>query len=77
MKKVIKVAEIKKFAKEHNAVEFEKFCNDNAIHVSWVEIEDLLNYNEGFYNVELIEYDLGLLFCDGILEEMYSLIEAQ
>jgi hypothetical protein len=69
MKKVIKVAEIKKFAKEHNAAEFERYCNDNNIPVIWLDV-CLTNLNEDYYNVDLPDHGLSVTYYDGELEEI-------
>jgi hypothetical protein len=67
------IEEIRNFAENLNAVEFEAFCDKAKIHTSWLDIDNLMNYNEGYYNVELRDYDLFVSYYDGVLEEFTKL----
>jgi hypothetical protein len=55
-----------------NAVEFEALCEKNRIHTSWLDV-NLMNYNEEYYNVEILEYNLFVAYYNGVLEEIYEL----
>lgn len=65
-------SDIKAIAAVKDAVGFERFCKDNNIEVTWLDV-NLSNFNEDYYNVELPEYNLCLLFCDGKFEEAQEL----
>ena len=54
------------------AVEFEALCEKNGIHTSWLDV-NIMNYNEDYYNVEVIEYNLFVAYYNGKLEEIYEL----
>jgi hypothetical protein len=72
MKNNISISDIKKFALIHTASEFEKYCNDNKIEVSWLDVT-LTNFNEEYYNVELPYYHLNVMYYDGELEEIIDI----
>ena len=55
-----------------NAVEFETLCERNGIHTSWLDVS-LMDYNDGYYNVEVGEYGLFVAYYNGVLEEIYEL----
>jgi hypothetical protein len=55
-----------------NAVEFESLCELNGIHTSWLDVS-LMDYNDGYYNVEVLEYNLFVAYYNGKLEEIYDL----
>ena len=55
-----------------NAVEFETLCELNGIHTSWLDVS-LMDYNDGYYNVEVLEYNLFVAYYNGKLEEIYEL----
>ena len=58
-----------------NAVEFESICELNGIHTSWLDVS-LMDFNDGYYNVEVLEYNLFVAYYNGKLEEIYELEEA-
>lgn len=64
--------ELKAIAPTINAVEFEELCERNGIHTSWLDV-NLMNYNEEYYNVEVVEYGLEFIYYNGKLEEIYEL----
>lgn len=69
MKKTITTSDIKKFAQSHSASEFEKYCDINNIHCSWLDV-NIMNYDQDYYNVELPQYSLEVIYYDGKLEEL-------
>jgi hypothetical protein len=69
MKKTITTSDIKKFAASHSASEFERYCEINNIDVTWLDVT-LTNYDEEYYNVELPQYSLEVIYYDGKLEEL-------
>ena len=54
------------------AAEFEALCEKNRIHTSWLDVS-LMDYNDGYYNVEIMEYNLFVAYYNGKLEEIYDL----
>ena len=60
--------EIRTFAENNDAVAFDKFCDDNGIANTWLDVT-LTNYNEEYYNVYLPNYAIGVMFYNGKLEE--------
>lgn len=70
MKTKINLQAIKEFAQANDAVTFEKWCNDNKVHVEWLDVDNTMNLNEGYYNVYLPIYAQTVLYCDGKFEEM-------
>lgn len=65
-------SDIKAIAAVKDAVEFDKFCEDNNINNVWLDVT-LTNYNDGYYNVDLPTYGLNVCYCDGELEEINEL----
>jgi hypothetical protein len=61
--------ELKAIAPTITAVEFEELCERNGIFVSWLDV-NLMNYNEEYYNVEVEEYGLEVIYYNGKLEEI-------
>ncbi len=61
--------ELKAIAPTITAVEFEELCERNGIHTSWLDV-NLMNYNEEYYNVEVVEYGLEVIYYNGKLEEI-------
>ncbi len=61
--------ELKAIAPTITAVEFEALCERNGIHTSWLDV-NLMNYNEEYYNVEVVEYGLEVIYYNGKLEEI-------
>jgi len=72
MKNNISISDIKKFAQSHSASEFEKYCSDNKIDVSWLDVT-LTNFDEEYYNVELPYYHLEVIYYNGELEEIIDI----
>lgn len=70
-KKITK-KELMAIAPTINAVEFETLCEKNNIHTSWLDVS-LMDYNDGYYNVEVGEYGLFVAYYNGVLEEIYDL----
>lgn len=66
---MITINQIKEFATNHNAVEFDKWCDENKVFVEWLDVT-LTNLNDGYYNVYLPNYAIGVQFYDGVLEEI-------
>jgi hypothetical protein len=64
--------EIRTFASTHNAVEFNDWCDTQGIDCEWLEVT-LTDFNDGYYNVVLSEYDLNVMYYDGVLEEITEL----
>jgi len=54
-----------------NAVEFETLCERNGIHTSWLDVS-LMDYNDGYYNVEIPEYGLEVSYYNGVLESFFE-----
>ena len=55
-------------AKVSDAVQFEKFLSDNNINNTWLDV-CLTNYNEGYFNITLDDYDgFDIIFDDGVYE---------
>ena len=69
MKKTITTSDIKKFAQSHSASEFEKYCEINNINNVWLDVT-LTNFDEEYYNVELPQYSLEVIYYNGKLEEL-------
>lgn len=66
--------EIEAIAAAKDAVGFDKFCEDNNIDNTWLDVT-LTNYNEEYYNVELPEYNLNVCYYNGVLEEVIEMEE--
>lgn len=60
--------EIRTFAETNDAVAFDKWCDVNGISNEWLDVT-LTDFNDGYYNVVLSEYDTHVMFIDGKLEE--------
>ena len=55
-------------AKVSDAVQFEKFLSDNNINNTWLDV-CLTNYNEGYFNITLDDYDgFDIIFYNGVYE---------
>jgi hypothetical protein len=63
------INEIKEFAQANDAVAFEKWCDENKIYISWLDV-NLMDYNEDYYNVYLPNYAVNVLYYNGKLEEI-------
>ena len=72
MKTKYTTEEIKAIAKAKDAVGFDKFCEDNNINNTWLDVS-LDDYNREYYNVELPEYGLEISYYNGVFEECYEL----
>ena len=66
---MITINQIKEFATNHNAVEFDGWCDKNKVFVEWLDVT-LTDFNDGYYNVYLPNYAIGVQFYDGVLEEI-------
>jgi hypothetical protein len=64
--------EIKAIAAVKDAVGFDRFCEDNNIDVTWLDVT-LTNYNDEYYNVDLPKYGLNVCYYDGELDEINEL----
>lgn len=62
------INEIKAFATTTDAEGFENYCTENKIMVEWLDVT-LTDMNDGYYNVYLPIYAVGVLYIDGKLEE--------
>ena len=60
--------EIRTFAETNDAVAFDKYCDVNGISNEWLDVT-VTDFNDGYYNVVLSEYDTHVMFIDGKLEE--------
>ena len=60
--------EIRTFAETNDAVAFDKWCDVNGISNEWLDVT-VTDFNDGYYNVVLSEYDTHVMFIDGKLEE--------
>ena len=63
--------ELFEIASTLDAVGFESFCELNGIYVSWLDVS-LMDYNDGYYNVELPEYSLEVSYYNGVLESFFE-----
>mgnify|MGYP006193646765 CR=1 FL=1 len=70
LKTQINLQNIKEFAQTNNAADFDKWCNDNKIVAEWLDIDNIMDLNEGYYNVYLPIYAQSVLYCDGVLQEI-------
>ena len=53
-----------------NPVQFEAYCETNGIYTEWLDVT-LTNFNEGFYNVTLPDYnDVNVFASDGSVVEI-------
>ena len=66
------INEIRTFAETNDAVAFDKWCDDNGVMNEWLDVT-LTDFNDGYYNVVLSEYDLNVMYYDGVLEEITEL----
>ena len=64
----VTLSQIKAFAETNDAVAFDKFCDDNQIANEWLDVT-LTDFNDGYYNVYLPIYAVGVMFINGKLEE--------
>ena len=62
------LSEIQAFAETNDAVAFDKYCDTNGISNEWLDVT-LTNFNDGYYNVYLPIYAVGVMFIDGKFEE--------
>jgi len=62
------INEIRTFAENNDAVAFDKWCDDNKVMNEWLDVT-LTDFNDGYYNVYLPNYAMGVMFIDGKLEE--------
>jgi hypothetical protein len=62
------INQIVEFATSTDAVGFENYCTENRIMVEWLDVT-LTDMNEGYYNVYLPIYDMGVMYYNGKLEE--------
>lgn len=62
------INEIKEFAQANDATAFEKWCDENKIYISWLDV-NIMDYNEDYYNVVLREYGVEVMYYNGKLEE--------
>ncbi len=55
-------------AKVSDAVQFEKFLEDNSISNTWLDV-CITDYNEGDFNITLDDYDdFDIAFFNGVYE---------
>jgi hypothetical protein len=55
-------------AESVDAIDFEKFLEVNNINNTWLDV-CLTNYNEGYFNITLDDYeDFNIIFDDGVYE---------
>jgi hypothetical protein len=55
-----------------NPVQFEAYCEANGIQTEWLDVS-VSDYNEGFYNVTLSDYnDANVFASDGSVVEIDS-----
>ena len=76
MKTKISKTELMERARTMDASSFDDWCDGNNIHTSWVDVENIMDFNEGYYLIEIVEYALEMCFYNGELE-MISEIELE
>jgi hypothetical protein len=55
-------------AKVSDAVQFEKFLEDNSISNTWMDV-CITDYNESYFNITLDDYDdFDIAFFNGVYE---------
>lgn len=59
--------ELQTIAANTDAVGFDKVCYENGIQTVWIDVT-LTDYNYGYYNIELPEYGLQVVYYDGVLD---------
>jgi hypothetical protein len=68
---MITIKEIRIFAENNDAVAFDKWCDDNGVLNEWLDVT-LTDFNDEYYNVELPEYGVNVMYYNGKLEEFNS-----
>lgn len=61
--------EIRTFAETNDAVAFDKYCTENQISNEWLDVT-LTDFNDEVYNVYLSDYEVGVMYYNGKLEEL-------
>ncbi len=69
---MITLNEIRTFAENNNAAEFDRWCDLNGIPNEWLDVT-LTDFNDGYYNVDLFVHGVNVLYIDGVLEEITEL----
>jgi len=69
---MITLNEIRTFAENNNAAEFDRWCDINGIPNEWLDVT-LTDFNDGFYNVDLFAHGVNVLYYNGVLEEITEL----
>jgi len=62
--------ELMAIAPNMKAAEFEEWCESKRIHTSWVDVDNIMDYNDGYYNIEIVEYEMFFSFYNGEFEMM-------
>jgi hypothetical protein len=70
MKAKVNLQDIKEFAQANNAVNFENWCKKNKVATQWLDIDNIMDINDGYYSVQLADYNQTVLYCDGKLLEI-------
>jgi hypothetical protein len=65
---MITLNEIRTFAENNNAAEFDRWCDINGIPNEWLDVT-LTDFNDGYYNVDLFVHGVNVMYYDGKLEE--------
>jgi len=58
-------------ALSNDAAGFDAWCDKNKVDVSYVDVT-LTDLNDGYYNVELPDYNLEICYYDGGLESFFE-----
>jgi hypothetical protein len=69
---MITLNEIRTFAQNNDAVEFERWCDINGLPVEWLDV-NLTDFNEGYFNVDLFLHGVNVIYYNGVLEEITEL----
>jgi len=69
---MITLNEIRTFAENNNAAEFDRLCDINGIPNEWLDVT-LTDFNDGYYNVDLFVHGVNVMYIDGVLEETTEL----
>jgi hypothetical protein len=69
---MITLNEIRTFAENNNAAEFDRWCDINGIPNEWLDVT-LTDFNDGYYNVDLFAHGVNVMYYNGVLEEITEL----
>ena len=69
---MITLNEIRTFAENNDAAEFDRWCEINGIPNEWLDVT-VTDFNDGFYNVDLFVHGVNVIYYNGVLEEINEL----